>query len=68
MKEGSFNATDAISLKSALAIARKLRTGCNDLVLVASDQRLMRAAQTEALMTFNFDSQDRPALVALTGP
>src|ERR1700704_5431290 len=43
----SINSTDAITLKSALAIARKLRTSGDDLVLVASDQRLLRAAQAE---------------------
>jgi len=40
----SINSTDAITLKSALAIARKLRRAADDLVLVASDQRLLRAA------------------------
>ncbi len=45
----SINSTDAIALKSALAIADKLRVRGDDLVLVASDQRLLRAAQAEGL-------------------
>jgi predicted nucleic acid-binding protein len=36
----SINSTDAITLRSALAIAQKLRAGGDDLVLVASDLRL----------------------------
>jgi predicted nucleic acid-binding protein len=35
----SINSTDALILKSALAIARRLRAAGDDLVLVASDQR-----------------------------
>jgi predicted nucleic acid-binding protein len=57
----AINSTDAIVLKSALAIAQKLRSGGNDLVLVASDQRLLRAAQAEGLTTFNPESQDHAA-------
>jgi hypothetical protein len=37
----SINSTDAVTLKSALAIARRLRRAGDDLVLVASDQRLL---------------------------
>lgn len=64
----SINSTDALILKSALAIARKLRAGGDDLVLVASDQRLLRAAQGEGLTTFNPESQDQAALAPLIGP
>lgn len=64
----AINSTDAIILKSALAIAQKLRSGGNDLVLVASDQRLLRAAQAEGLTTFNPESQDHAALAPLLGP
>ena len=64
----SINSTDAIILKSALAIAQKLRAGGGDLVLVASDQRLLHAAQLEGLVTFNPESQDQAALTALLGP
>jgi predicted nucleic acid-binding protein len=64
----SINSTDAITLKSALAIVQTLRAGGEDLVLVASDQRLLRAAQAEGLGTFNPETQDQAALAALVGP
>jgi predicted nucleic acid-binding protein len=64
----SINSTDALLLKSALAIGRRLRAGGNDLVLVASDQRLLRAAATEGLTTFNPETQDQATLSALIGP
>jgi predicted nucleic acid-binding protein len=63
----SINATDAITLKSALSIARRLRKSADDLVLVSSDQRLLRAAQAEGLMTFNPEVQDQAALAAHIG-
>jgi uncharacterized protein len=64
----SINSTDALILKSALAIAGKLRRGRDDLVLVASDQRLLRAAQAEGLVTFDPETQDQTALAALVAP
>jgi hypothetical protein len=64
----SINSTDALALKSALTVARKLRRAGHDLVLVASDQRLLRAAQTEGLSTFNPETQDQAALAALMVP
>jgi predicted nucleic acid-binding protein len=47
----SINATDAIILRLALNLATQLRAAGQDLVLVASDQRLLRAAQAEGLVT-----------------
>jgi hypothetical protein len=38
------------------------------LVLVSSDQRLLRAAQAEGLVTFNPEIQDQATLAALVGP
>lgn len=64
----SINSTDAIMLRSALVIARRLRAAGDDLVLVASDQRLLRAAQAEGLITLNPESQDQAALATLIGP
>lgn len=61
----SINATDARVLKSALVVARRLRADGDDLVLVASDQRLLRAAQAEGLITFDPETQDYAALAAL---
>lgn len=55
----SLNSVDAMVLRSALNIAAELRSTDDRLVLVASDQRLLRAAQTEGLQIFNpeIDSQ-----------
>ena len=64
----AINSTYAVILKSALAIAQKLRAAGSDLVLVASDQRLLRAAQAEGLSTFNPESQDQAALAVFVGP
>src|SRR5581483_1520459 len=64
----AINATDAIVLRVALDIAQHLRQQGDDLVLVASDQRLLRAAQAEGLVTFNPETQDQAALATLVGP
>jgi predicted nucleic acid-binding protein len=45
----SINATDALVLRSALDLAGTLRRAGDDLVLVASDVRLLRAAGAEGL-------------------
>jgi predicted nucleic acid-binding protein len=63
----AINATDAIVLRVALDIAQYLRSGGDDLVLVASDLRLLRAAQAEGLLTFNPESKDQAALAVLVG-
>jgi predicted nucleic acid-binding protein len=63
----SINSTDALVLKSALVIARKIRRAGDDLVLVASDQRLLRAAQAAGLTTFDPETQDQVALNSLVG-
>lgn len=56
----SLNSTDALILQCALDEANNLRAAGNDLVLVCSDKRLVRAAQHEGLRTFNpeNDSQE----------
>jgi predicted nucleic acid-binding protein len=64
----SINSTDALVLQSALAIARRLPRAGDDLVLVASDQRLLRAAQADGLPTFDPETQDQAVLAALIGP
>ncbi len=55
----SLNSVDAVVLRAALNIAAELRNTGDTLVLVASDQRLLRAAHTEGLQVFNpeVDSQ-----------
>ncbi len=64
----SVNATDAILLRLALDLATSLRSAGHDLVLVASDQRLLRAAHAERLVTFNPEAQGQADLTALLGP
>lgn len=53
----SLNATDAVILRSILDLAMTLRATGNDLVLVSSDQRLLRAAQVEGVLTFDPETQ-----------
>jgi predicted nucleic acid-binding protein len=64
----SINSTDAIILRVALDVAQHLRNRGDDIVLVASDQRLLRAAQAEGLTTFDPENQDQMALAVLVGP
>jgi predicted nucleic acid-binding protein len=64
----SINSTDAIFLRVALDIAQHLRAVGDEVALVASDQRLLRAAQAEGLITFDPETQDQAALSLLVGP
>jgi predicted nucleic acid-binding protein len=64
----SINGTDALVLRSALELATPLRQGGDDLFLVASDLRLLRAAQTEGLATFDPERQTAGELESLLGP
>ncbi len=64
----SINSTDAVVLRLALVLAVEMRPLGDDLVLVASDQRLLRAAQAEGLPTFNPETQSQTELDALLGP
>jgi predicted nucleic acid-binding protein len=61
----SLNATDALVLRSALEVAGVLRSAGDDLVLVAADTRLIRAAQAEGLTTFNPETDTLAQLNAL---
>lgn len=62
------NATDAVVLRAALDLAAHLRLGGDDLVLVTSDQRLLKAGQAEGLLIFNPETQTEAALHLLLGP
>lgn len=54
METHSINSVDAMVLRSALDVAIELRYVSGDnLVLVASDQRLLKAANNEGLLVFN---------------
>ncbi len=61
----SINATDAVILRSALELAASLRAGGNDLVLVAADHRLLKAARAEGVLAFDPEAQTQPDLDAL---
>ena len=61
----SINATDAVILRSALELVASLRTSGDDLVLVAADHRLLKAARAEGLLTFDPEAQTQPDLDAL---
>jgi predicted nucleic acid-binding protein len=64
----SLNATDALLLRSALDLAAPLKAAGHDLVVVASDQRLLTAAGAEGLLTFNPETQSAADLDAMIGP
>ena len=59
----SLNSVDGIVLRSALDVAAELRETSNNLVLVASDKRLLRAARAEGLLTFNPESDTARTLL-----
>ena len=59
----SLNSVDAMVLRSALNIAAELRNTDDTLVLVASDQRLLRAARAEELQVFNPEIDSQQILV-----
>lgn len=61
----SLNATDALVLRSALDLGVALRRAGDDTVLIASDRRLLRAAEAEALQVFNPETDSRTQLEAL---
>jgi predicted nucleic acid-binding protein len=64
----AINSSDALVLQTALNLAPTLRAAGSDLVLVASDQRLVKGAQAEGLVTFNPETQSQADLDALIGP
>ena len=59
----SLNSVDAMVLRSALDVATELRSIGDTLVLVASDQRLLRAARAEGLQIFNPEIDSQQTLV-----
>jgi predicted nucleic acid-binding protein len=62
IEKHALNATDALILRSTLNMATVLRPVGNDIVLVTSDHRLLRAAQVEGLQTFNPEIDVQTAL------
>jgi len=65
IEKHSLNSNDAILLCSALDIASELHPEYDDLVLVAADERLMRAAETERLKTYNPEKNSQAETDAL---
>jgi hypothetical protein len=61
----SVNSTYALVLRSALDGPVDLRSAGDDVVLMASDQRLLRAAQAEGLTTFNPEAESQSDLDVL---
>ena len=61
----ALNATDAVILRSVLDLVATLHTTGDALVLVTSDERLLRAAQREGLLTFDPTTQTEGDLDAL---
>jgi predicted nucleic acid-binding protein len=64
----SVNSTDALVLLTALDLAGNLRAVGDDVVLVASDHQLLKAARAEGLTTFDPATQSQADLDALIGP
>src|SRR5262245_59577347 len=64
----AINANDAIVLRIAPDSAIELRRSGDDLVLMASDQRLLNAAQAEDLITFNPEPQTQSELDTMLCP
>jgi len=62
IEKHSFNSTDAIILQCALHRVNELRIEGDNLVLVSSDKRLLNAARSEGLLTFNPETDGQVAL------
>lgn len=58
----AINSTDAVILRCALDKATELRADGHDLVLVSADARLLRAARSEGLLTFNPETDSQATL------
>lgn len=61
----SINSTDAYILQCALDKASELRSDGHNLIMVSSDQRLLRASQNEGLLTFDPETDSQPTLDVL---
>jgi len=65
IEKHSLNSSDAILLRSVLDTGLGLNHQYDDLVLVAADERLLRAATAEGLKTFNPEKNSQADLDAL---
>ena len=62
------NSTDAYILQCALDKANELRADNDDLILVSSDEKLIKAAQNAGLLTFDPETDSQSVLRVLIGP
>ncbi|HIQ06534.1 MAG TPA: hypothetical protein EYH31_12785 [Anaerolineae bacterium] len=67
IEQYALNATDALILCAALQVAELRRSEGDELVLVASDARLLRAAQGAGLLTWSPEEGTQVDLDALIG-
>lgn len=65
LQKYGLNITDAVLLHIALDVRAAALASHHDLLLVASDQRLLRAARAEGLETFDPEAQTEAELDAL---
>ena len=63
----NINSTDAVLLRVALDARATMRLAGDDLVLLTSDRRLVRAAKQKGLVVFDPEAEDLPALELLVG-
>jgi predicted nucleic acid-binding protein len=68
LERHAINATDAVVLQTALDLAAALRASGNDLVLVATDRRLLQAARAEGVIVFDPETQIQTDLDVLLMP
>ena len=62
IEKHSINSTDAILLQCTLDRVSEMLPDGNNLVLVSSDKRLLRAAQNEGVLTFDPETDSQTAL------
>lgn len=62
IEKHSLNSTDAILLQCALDRTHELRANGDNLVLTSADKRLLRAAQSEGLHTFDPETDSEATL------
>ena len=68
IEKHSINSTDAILLQCALDRVNELRIEGDSMVLVSADKRLLNAARSEGLFTFNPETDNQAALNILIDP
>lgn len=61
----NLNSADALHLKTLLDVKRALEGTSDQVLLVASDKRFLRAAQAEGIVTFNPEEDTQARLVQL---